>query len=111
MSALYVGMTVPPFSMDVVQGLSGIDLSTTSAAELRIRKPGLTPSSAPRDVTWAAATSGPTAKRITLTHTLVAGDLDVRGMYFLYARVQIGGVWYRTTTFSRFVFSEFEVPT
>jgi len=107
-SDLYVGMVAPPYVMDVVQGLSGIDLTTVSSAEIRVRKPGLAPSSAARDVTWAVVTSGPTATRLRLTHTLVAGDLDVRGMYFIYARVTTPSGVRRTRTVTRFVRGEFE---
>lgn len=86
--ALYVGDLAPEkYTLDIVPGDSGFDLSTVTAATIEVEKPsGAT-------VSWAAVRSNQTALTLTLTFTLsaVTSELDESGIWRAYAKLTTPG--------------------
>lgn len=90
---LYVGLVAPKtFTVDFVQGLSSLDMSTITAATIEVRKPDGTTSS------WTTAISNQTATTITLTHSLSAApsEVDQAGTWHFYAKYTVPGGYDRS---------------
>lgn len=75
------------YVLGVGQGDSGLDLTTVSAAVIKVLKPGGVP------VSWAAVLSGATTTSLTLTHSFSAApsEVDVPGDYIIYAVLTVPG--------------------
>lgn len=89
MSNVYVGTVGKPLTFKVTPGKSGLDLSTVTAATIKVRKPNAT-----EGVSWTGTVSydAPT-KTLKVTHVLAPGDVDVPGAYVAYAKLtHPGGV-------------------
>lgn len=91
MSDVYQGAVAPEsYVLDITPGASGLNLTTVSAAVLKVRK------SNGAEVDWAATLSNQAAATLTLTHQFVGGDLDVDGSYSVYAALTVPGGTVRT---------------
>jgi len=83
---LYQGALAPEaYVFNVTPGDSGLDLSTVSAASLKVYRPDGTV------VDWATALSNQTATTLTLTYEFDAttSELDIGGDYLVYAILTI----------------------
>jgi hypothetical protein len=69
-----------PLVITVLQGDSGLNLSTVTAASLTVRRP-----SGSSDVIWAVTISEQTFQSLKLTHLFVAGDMPNVGFYVVVA--------------------------
>jgi hypothetical protein len=87
MGELYQGAVAPEsFVLGVQAGDSGLDLTTVSAAVMKVLKPGGVA------VDWAAVISGATAGALTLTHSFATPtELDVPGDYVVFALLTVPG--------------------
>lgn len=106
MSDIYQGAVAPEaYVLNVTPGDSGLDLSTVTAASLKVRKPGGTV------VDWTPVMSNQTATTLTLTFTFDATDseLDVAGEYTIYGILTIPSGTMTTQRVNRNVKSRFEV--
>lgn len=91
MSVVFQGALAPEaYVLDITPGISGVDLVDVSAAVLKVLKPNNT------EVNWSAAMSNKTSITLTLTHSFQAGDLDLTGLYRIYAALTIPGGTVRT---------------
>jgi hypothetical protein len=87
---LYQGMVAPQgLRMTIApsgQSDDDVDLSTTSAAELRVGKPS------GRRVVWGARIVGsPEVTGVVVEHPLASGDLDEVGEYVVFAVLTVTG--------------------
>lgn len=89
---LYVGLEAPKtYTVDFVQGLSSLDMSTITAATIEVRKPDGTTSS------WTTAISNQTATTITLTFSFgSSSELDQAGTWHFYAKYTVPGGYDRS---------------
>jgi hypothetical protein len=91
------------YVLDITPGTPAFDLSTVSAALLRVRAPDGT------TATWSATMSNQTATTLTLTHVMSATDVENPGVYHIYASLTVAGGTKRTATIAQTFKGEFEV--
>lgn len=87
MADLYQGAVAPEtYILKVQTGDSGLDMTTVSAAVIKVHKGGAV-------ATWTAALSGATAALVTLTHSFSAApsEADVTGDYIIWAELTVPG--------------------
>jgi len=77
------GVSPEAITVDVETGTSGLDLTTVTAAILRVGRPDGSV------VTWSVAMSAQTATSLLLTHVFMAGDLPMVGRYAVVAELTI----------------------
>lgn len=81
---VYQGAVAPEvYQLDITPGSSGIDLSTVSAAVLKVHLPDGT------DTTWSVVMSNKTTTTLTLKHTFINTDTAQTGIYVIYASLTI----------------------
>lgn len=100
----YQGAVAPEgFAVTCGRGETQTDLTTATAATMRVKKPsGAT-------VTWAASLSGATTTSVVATHVYAAGDLDEKGRYAISVHLSVPGGTIRTEPKSLLVLDEFQV--
>lgn len=99
----YQGAVAPEgFAITCDQGETQIDLTTVTAATMRVKKPsGAT-------VTWTAALSGASVKSVIVTHVFAAGDLDEKGRYSVVAHLSVPSGTIRSEPKTLLVLGEFQ---
>ena len=103
-ATVYQG-AVPPeqYTLDVTPGSSGVDLSTVTAASfLILRADGAT-------ATWIATRTNQTATTLTLSYPLTSSDVNVAGVYAVYAALTIPSGTVRTAPRQLVVKGTYEV--
>lgn len=106
MSELYQGAVAPEsYVLGVGQGDTALDMTTVSAAVIKVLKPGGVTAD------WAAVISGATVTGLTLTHTfsVAPSELDVAGDYIIYALLTIPGGFATTDRLLRNVRGKYQV--
>lgn len=74
------------YVLAVTPGVNTVDLSAVASAVFKVRR-----AADDSESTWTATMSNQTTTTLTLTHLLVAGDIDtVRGTYAIYAQMTLG---------------------
>lgn len=94
MGELYQGAVAPEdYAIGVGTGDSGLDMTTVTAAEFRVFKPGGV------EVVWTAAISAAIPASLVLTHLFSAApsEVDKNGDYLIYAVLTVPG-GYMTTS-------------
>jgi hypothetical protein len=100
---VYVGAVAPEnYVLDLTPGTTGIDLTTVSAAILRVQDPE------GNETTWAVVSSNITATTLTLTHDFIAGDIALSGPYVVYAELTIPAGTVRSLPRTRLARGRFE---
>lgn len=100
----YQGAVAPEgFAVTCGQGETEIDLTTATAATMRVKKPSGT------TATWTAALSGATVTSVVATHVYAAGDLDEKGRYAIAVHLTVPGGTIRTEPKTLLVLDEFQV--
>ena len=104
--ALYVGQ-VSPQAYRLIASRWGVedtfDFTIVTSASIKVVKPsGAT-------ATWSGSISAQSTTGLTVTHPLVAGDVDEAGAYRAYLLMTVPGGGDRTETDEFFVSEEFAV--
>lgn len=82
---VYQGAVAPEaIRIKVLQGSSGIDLTTVTAAAFQVRQPS------GAVLTWAAAIQvGATATQLTAVHTFILADTEQLGRHVIQAKLTV----------------------
>jgi hypothetical protein len=101
-----MGMVAPDiYPFLATQGDSGLDMTTVTAGELHVLKPDGS------QVVWTATLSGATTLQVQLTHFFgVSPDLDMAGVYCIWAKLTVPGGFKRTLAIRKKVRATYEVP-
>lgn len=84
---IHVGM-LAPHAYFLELDADGVDINLSQVEDAGVRLFVQKPRSS-QAVEWTAVVSGKTATRIVLTHAFQAGDLDVAGVYAIFARLPL----------------------
>jgi hypothetical protein len=107
MSDLYQGAVAPEaYSLLVLQGDSGLDMTTVTSAVFVVEKAdGII-------VTWAGTISAAITSQLKLTHSFVSApsEVDQSGSYKIYVLLTVPGGFRGTERLLEPVRSQFEVP-
>lgn len=91
------------YVLNVTPGDSGVDLSTVTAASIKVLKP------TGEEASWSATLTNATASTLTLTYTFTTNDVARPGRYRAYAALTIPSGTVRTRAKEFLVRGKFEV--
>lgn len=86
MAIIYQGAVAPEaFVLNLTPGTSGVDLSTVTAAQIKVKRPDGS------FLTWTATRSLQTTTTLTLTYVLTTPDTTLLGKHVAYAILTVPG--------------------
>lgn len=103
---LYIGAEAPEaYELSLTSEPSGVDLSTVTAAVLRVKKTNGV------ETSWAVTMSSQTSTTLKLTHVFAANELDAPGSWAVYAELTLPTGKVRSKPRSIIVRGKFDVTT